>query len=106
LLISSRARLSLVEEAQADIDSESDKVPAPAFYETKLVEVWDRARRAVAYRDLGPFSPQAFHAAAITPKDALKQAPWDYVVADLDEAAKYYETTGTSGVVTPTPRTV
>lgn len=106
MLINSRARLSLVEEAQNEIDSESDRVPALAFCERKLAEVWDRARSAVAYRELGPFSPQAFQAAPVTPKEALKQAPWDYVVADLDEAAKYYETTGTSGVVTPTPRTV
>lgn len=106
MLINSSARLSLVQEAQNEIDQELGAIPLDDFYRTKLTSSWERARSAVAYRELGPFSSEAFQALPVMSKDSLKRAPWDYVVANLDEAAKYYETTGTSGLVTPTPRTV
>ncbi|MBL1065948.1 phenylacetate--CoA ligase family protein [Streptomyces sp. 7-21] len=40
----------------------------------------------------------------MTLKDDLKQRPLDYCVVTPGEAAKYYETTGTTGRATPTPR--
>ncbi len=97
---------SLLADVEYEINAESRGIPSESFYEAKLSRVWDRARQALAHHDLGLFSPAAFEGLAVTSKDALKRRPWDYVVADLDGVAKYYETTGTSGTVTPTPRTV
>ncbi|WP_144065454.1 phenylacetate--CoA ligase family protein [Lentzea albidocapillata] len=78
--------------------------PDRSFYDRKLASVWNRAKKSAAYGDLGDFSMAALRGRPVTTKDAIKSQPWDYIVADLGAAAKYYETTGTSGQVTPTPR--
>ncbi len=103
MLISNRNLLDLLESADDEIDSWRD-TPPPSFYDAKLAQVWERARRSTAYGALGEYSRAAFDARPVTTKDALKQHPWDYMAADLGRSAKYYETTGTSGRVTPTPR--
>ncbi len=79
-------------------------MPSQPYYESKLARVWARASRSAAYHDVGEYSRAALDALPATMKDTLKRRPWDFMVADVDQAAKYYETTGTSGAVTPTPR--
>lgn len=82
--------------------------PRPAAGETRearLAAVWERARQSERYAQLPPYSARAFHALPPTPKAELKDDPWGFVTIDLGDAARYYETTGTTGVVTPTPRT-
>jgi phenylacetate-CoA ligase len=106
MLLGKPALIALLERAEKEIGSASDGAPMPAGRDGKLADIWDRARRSVAYRDIGDFSPAAFAALPVTPREALKRRPWDYTVVGLDRVAKYYETTGTSGTVTPTPRTI
>jgi phenylacetate-CoA ligase len=103
MLINTPERAAELLAARAEMRAHHDSTPHAGFYERKLRAVWERARQAPAHRDLGAFSAAAFAATAPTSKDALKAAPWDYV-ANRADAVKYYETTGTTGRVTPTPR--
>lgn len=70
-----------------------------------LEATWERARRSPRYAHLGVYSERAFADLGVTSKDDLKSDPWGYVAIDDSAVTKYYETTGTSGFVTPTPRT-
>ena len=106
VLINSHARLAELCSAVDEMRAIGGSAPEWSFYERKLAAVWNRAKKSAAYRDLGEFSPAALRGRPVTTKDAIKAEPWDYIVADLGAAAKYYETTGTSGRVTPTPRLV
>jgi phenylacetate-CoA ligase len=106
LLASNSLVLSLFGQAEKEISAHAGHISSEDFYNAKLSAVWNRVREATAYRGLEVYSRTAFDRLAATSKDALKRRPWDYVVADLDHVAKYYETTGTSGTATPTPRTV
>lgn len=104
MLISSAAQINLLRHVEDEIRRGRESFPPQSHYESKLAQVWARARQSPAYHRLGEYSSSALHALPPTTKDTLKRRPWDYVVADIDSAAKYYETTGSSGVVTPTPR--
>ncbi|MGW5847599.1 phenylacetate--CoA ligase family protein [Streptomyces sp. NPDC055254] len=66
--------------------------------------MWERASAAPAYRTLGPFSADAFAALAPTPREELKARPLDFATVAPGEALRYYETTGSTGSPTPTPR--
>lgn len=75
------------------------------YYTTKLAASWKRAQETEAYRGLGPFSMTAFSNLPVTSKDSLKAAPMKFVRVGLNDSLKYYQTTGTTGRPTPTPRT-
>ncbi|MFI9511224.1 phenylacetate--CoA ligase family protein [Nocardia sp. NPDC052566] len=104
MLISNRERLDFLLKAHNEIRSRFCSTPQQDFYVNKLSDSWKRAARAEAYRMLPAFSMEEFHSLPVTPKAALKADPWNFLTVGLNEAAKYYETTGTSGQVTPTPR--
>jgi phenylacetate-CoA ligase len=104
MLINTTDRLDQVRQAREEAASFRHDAPLPDFYDQKLSEVWERARRTRAHADLGDWSRDAFALVAPTAKDDLKAAPWTFVASGLDDADKYYETTGTTGRVTPTPR--
>lgn len=104
MLIRDRSGLDLLRLAQEEIRETRRAAPSAEFYAGKLAQVWDRARKSEAFSEIGDFSPEDFASLPLTGKDDLKAHPWRYAVADLPAAAKYYETTGTSGRVTPTPR--
>jgi len=104
VLINSYERLAELCSAVDEMHAIGTTVPDRSFYERKLAAVWSRAKRSVAYRGMGDFSADALRECPVTTKDDIKSRPWDYIVADVTAAAKYYETTGTSGQVTPTPR--
>lgn len=106
MLVSDRARLDLLLKAETEVRAHHSAVPPSSFYRDKLSSLWRRAAHAPAYADLGAFSPEAFDAVPVITKDELKASPWHFAVGGVDDAAKYYETTGTSGRVTPTPRRV
>lgn len=106
MLVRNKDMLSTLERARAEVSDHRAAPPARDFYDAKLARAWDRARRSAAYSKLEAYSPTAFNLLPVTPKEALKKNPWDYVAVGIDDTAKYYETTGTSGAVTPTPRTV
>jgi phenylacetate-CoA ligase len=106
MLIRDRTGLDLVRRAQEETLRLRHSGPAADFYTAKVFETWNRARKAEAFQQLGEFSWESFRALPVTAKDELKAHPWRFAVADVADAAKYYETTGTSGRVTPTPRTV
>lgn len=104
MLINTRERLDTLIRAQDEIRSLFRFLPPREFYLVKLAEAWRRAAKSAAYGSIPVFSEEAFSAQPVTTKDALKNDPWSFVVTDLGASAKYYETTGTSGQVTPTPR--
>jgi phenylacetate-CoA ligase len=79
-------------------------MPPENHYERKLAASWDRARGSEFYRDIGEYSRCRFDQLNLTSKDVLKASPWAFTTCRLGEAAKYYETTGTMGRPTPTPR--
>jgi phenylacetate-CoA ligase len=104
MLIHSQHRLYVLEEAIAEIRAQGAGPPPPGFYTRKLQSAWERARNTPVHADFGEFTSAAFEALPVTSKDELKAAPWDHAAVGPGRAAKYYETTGTSGRVTPTPR--
>ncbi|HEX3780025.1 MAG TPA: phenylacetate--CoA ligase family protein [Pseudonocardiaceae bacterium] len=106
MLITNNRLLDVLSHAQAELCGLTGCLPTPEFYADKLARTWARAASTKAYADLPPWSIEAFHALPPTPRARLKADPWAYVAVGWDRTAKYYETTGTSGQVTPTPRTV
>ncbi|MEU7074413.1 phenylacetate--CoA ligase family protein [Streptomyces narbonensis] len=79
-------------------------VPGPEFYTRKLAALWERASAAPAYRGLGPFSRAAFAALPPTGREELKARPMAFATVPPGGALRYYETTGSTGTPTPTPR--
>ncbi|MGW7263312.1 phenylacetate--CoA ligase family protein [Streptomyces sp. NPDC054842] len=104
MLIRDEAGLRLLRQAQEEALRARRHPPTRDFHTRKLSAVWARAAKSQAFRDVGAFSWDRFERLPVTPKDRLKRDPWSFAVGELAEAAKYYETTGTSGRVTPTPR--
>jgi phenylacetate-CoA ligase len=100
--ISSRTALDFMERIQREVTSQ---VHDEKYYEVKLQDVWQRATQTPAYSTLEDFSMTAFHDLPVTPKSRLKAAPLEYVRVPVAAALKYYQTTGTTGKPTPTPRT-
>ncbi|MGW7082796.1 phenylacetate--CoA ligase family protein [Streptomyces sp. NPDC054871] len=104
--INSRSDLDFMERIQQEVtahrrESRSDE----AYYTSKLAEVWHRAEGTSAYASLDPFSMRAFRYLRATSKDDLKARPLEYLRVPIDAGLKYYQTTGTTGAPTPTPRT-
>ncbi|GAA3289938.1 AMP-binding protein [Streptomyces cinereospinus] len=104
MLINSHDRLQELLEAQAEVNEHRDRTPTEAFYEEKLRRVWERASGVQAYGMLDSFSMENFRQLQITSKDELKKRPLEFCAVTPDGADKYYETTGTTGLATPTPR--
>ncbi|MEU8432831.1 phenylacetate--CoA ligase family protein [Streptomyces sp. NPDC029216] len=105
MLIRDEAGLRLLRQAQEETRRARQR-PSADFHTRKVSEAWERAAKSEAFRGIGEFSWEGFERLPVTSKDRLKQDPWSFAVGELSEAAKYYETTGTSGRVTPTPRHV
>ncbi len=72
--------------------------------EAKLKALWARAVRTPYYESLAGTSPEQFHLLPITPKAVVKSRPELFRVEDGEEPLKYYETSGTTGAPTSTPR--
>ncbi|MGL6234648.1 MAG: hypothetical protein ACRC20_04830 [Segniliparus sp.] len=101
--ISSKSDLDFLEHIQWEATSAAHD---DVFYERKLTEAWGRARQAPAYSSLPEFSAQAFKDLPVTSKEKLKALPLEFARVGVGAALKYYQTTGTTGVPTPTPRTL
>ncbi|MGX5208287.1 phenylacetate--CoA ligase family protein [Streptomyces violaceus] len=103
-------RQTILREAQAEIRENQGRIPAEYFYSGKLSAAWERARGTRAYGagegrdDIGEFSLDRFRDLPVTPRESLKARPLDFAAVSPTEASKYYETTGTTGQPTPTPR--
>jgi phenylacetate-coenzyme A ligase PaaK-like adenylate-forming protein len=104
VLITTGDKLQLLLDAQEEATRFNGGNPPAAFHESKLEKVWNRASAALAYAPLEPFSMASFEKLPITGKDDLKARPLEYCTVEPGEASKYYETTGTTGRPTPTPR--
>ncbi|MFJ9577552.1 phenylacetate--CoA ligase family protein [Streptomyces sp. NPDC101191] len=72
----------------------------------KLDRLWDRLADVPYYRGLPAVAERAFTAAPLTPKAALKADPERFLREGAGPYHKYYETSGTTSVPTPTPRLV
>ncbi|MEU2711963.1 phenylacetate--CoA ligase family protein [Streptomyces sp. NPDC007205] len=104
--IKSRSDLDFMERIQREVSAQDRAARCDeAYYAPKLAEAWRRAEQTAAYASLGAFSVQAFHDLPVTSKDDLKARPLDYLRVPVGAGLKYYQTTGTTGVPTPTPRT-
>lgn len=110
MILHTDKRQALLREAQTEIRENRDRVPAGDFYTRKLSAAWERARGSEAYGpgesrdDIGEFSLDRFRNLPVTPRESLKAQPLRYAAATPTDASKYYETTGTTGQPTPTPR--
>jgi phenylacetate-CoA ligase len=104
MLITSKEGLEALLEARTELETHHGRTIPEHFYRRKLAQVWNRARSSTAYADIGEYSPEAFATLPVTPKQRLKDAPWEFTAAGIDKSARYYETTGTTGKTTPTPR--
>ena len=104
MLISTASRWRELQEAQGEARRYQGHVPDMQFYQRKLALAWDRARGTQAHANLRGFSLEAFKELPVTSKERLKDDPWVFAVTNGMGAAKYYETSGTSGRNTPTPR--
>jgi phenylacetate-CoA ligase len=104
MLIHDQQRLDLLERARSELSEHRGRMPGEAFYEPRLQAVWERARATRAYAGLEPYSREAFAMLQPTPKRSLKRRPLEFAATDLGAADKYYETSGTTGTPTPTPR--
>lgn len=105
MIVSGSARLQILSEADRELSG--DRSPqSEEYYHRKLAATWERARSTEAYAGIAEcYSRSALNRLPVTTKDDLKRDPWAYVAGgDLGLAVKYYETTGTTGTVTPTPR--
>jgi phenylacetate-CoA ligase len=104
VLVRDRAGLEMMRCAQEELASLRGNPVPEDFHRGKLAAVWDRARKSPAFEGLADFSWEEFTALPVMTKDQLKADPWHFAVTGVSGAAKYYETTGTTGRVTPTPR--
>ncbi|HYN95751.1 MAG TPA: hypothetical protein VES42_18050 [Pilimelia sp.] len=97
-------RMRALTEARGELAAGATEQPGAAFYERKLAAVWRRAAGSPAYAGLGPYSRARFAALPVTARAALKARPADFLAVPPGAALRYYETTGSSGAPTPTPR--
>jgi phenylacetate-CoA ligase len=72
----------------------------------KLDRLWDRLAEVPFYRDRPELAGRHLSHAPITPKATLKSDPWAFVRSGVGPYHRYYETSGTTGAPTPTPRLV
>jgi phenylacetate-CoA ligase len=81
---------------------------APAVIERlqqeKLALLWGRVRSVPRYRDLAAAADCDLSGLPVTSKDELKANPEQFRRDDLTGILKYYESSGSSGRTTPTPR--
>ncbi|WP_436501660.1 phenylacetate--CoA ligase family protein [Actinokineospora sp. HUAS TT18] len=97
-------RTATLRTARQEIGNHSEATPDSGFYQRKLADVWARAAKSAAYAGIGEYSAAAFAALPVTPREALKARPLDFATVAPGEGLRYYETTGSTGVPTPTPR--
>lgn len=71
----------------------------------KLAMVWGRARSIAHYADEPGFAACDLAQLPVTSKDQVKSDPDRFARTDLSGVLKYYESSGSSGRTTPTPRT-
>lgn len=72
----------------------------------KLSMLWDRLARVPFYEAEPAVARRDFTGAALTPKAALKEDPQAFLQTGAGTYHKYYETSGSTGAPTPTPRLV
>lgn len=70
----------------------------------KLAALWERAEESPYYRGLPGVAARDLSAVPVTEKDRLKTASAEFARAGLERFAKYYESSGSGGLPTPTPR--
>lgn len=106
MIINSKERLETVLEARREFNELHGRAVSEEFYREKAAVCWTRARNAPAYREIGDYSWESLTALPVTTKEQLKADPWRFVADRPGQSAKYYETSGTTGRSTPTPRLV
>jgi phenylacetate-CoA ligase len=74
-----------------------------AIQAKKLEQLWKRAITTPYYQHLKCTTPDKLNSLPVTPKSAVKQQS-ELFLAQGGRYAKYYESSGTSGIPTPTPR--
>jgi phenylacetate-CoA ligase len=104
MFINSTERLEILVTAREELARLGGTAVPESFYRHKIARSWQRARGCAAYRDIGDFSWDAFTRLPATRKEELKSDPWRFAAARPQRIVKYYETSGTTGRVTPTPR--
>lgn len=76
-----------------------------SIQQEKLALLWGRARSIAAYAGQPGFADCDVSRLPVTTKDQVKSNPAAFARTDLTGVLKYYESSGSSGRTTPTPRT-
>ncbi|MBM7774770.1 phenylacetate-CoA ligase [Actinokineospora baliensis] len=71
----------------------------------KLAGLWERASGVPGFATLPGFADRDLSALPVTTKDRVKDDPDAFTRFDLTGVTRYYESSGSSGRTTPTPRT-
>lgn len=90
--------------AELELKGEASSRHPASFYQRKVKLLWERAKNSKAYAPIGPYSWDGFETLPVTTRQQLKEHPLDFLAVPVCKALKYYETTGTTGLPTPTPR--
>ncbi len=70
----------------------------------KLDKLWDRLGDVPYYRDMAAIRDRDLAGAPVTAKDTVKAEPFAFLRESVTSYAKYYESSGSTGLPTATPR--
>lgn len=108
LLLTSSHIMEVVQEAQDDLDRLEQCQFAPeqtrSIQQRKLSLLWKRAITTPYYASLAEEPVGKLEKVPVTPKLTVKQQAELFVPLHAKQPLKYYETSGTTGLPTPTPR--
>ncbi|NRQ37777.1 phenylacetate--CoA ligase family protein [Nonomuraea sp. NN258] len=101
-----RAAFTLAHRQQELLDSTGYRADVVAdIQHQKLAELWGRAVSVPHFSGQPGFAAQDLPQLPVTTKDQVKADPDAFARTDLSGVARYYESSGSSGRTTPTPRT-
>ncbi|GAA2591954.1 phenylacetate--CoA ligase [Winogradskya consettensis] len=102
---SARAAFDTADRQRAQLEADGFAPATVArIQRQKLAELWDRAAAVPYYRDLPGFAARDLATLPVTGKDVVKARPMDFCPPGLTGTLKYYESSGSTGNPTPTPR--
>src|SRR5579884_1316182 len=110
MLLTSSHNIEVIQEAQNDLDCLEQCQFAPEqiskIQQRKLSLLWKRAITTSYYAAFAKERVGKLERVPVTPKSVVKQQAELFVPLHAKQPLKYYETSGSTGLPTPTPRLV
>lgn len=107
MLLSHPHALRVFQAAQHELEQLEQSLFSPEEIEAvklaKLERLWERAITTPYYKHLACSTPEQLYSLPVTPKSIVKKQP-ELFFAQKNKYLKYYESSGTSGIPTATPR--